>query len=107
MYNRDAIPSRISIREDSSSRNYGVREPEPTADDALPRRGNDTRARVHRVILAGLVARRASHAALINLVRLFRDGRKKSERASERWRGREREGRDETKGRHEVGRYKW
>lgn len=40
----------------------------------------------------------ASHAALINLVRLFRDGRKRAaRRRSRRWRG--------NKG--EAGRYKW
>lgn len=48
--------------------------------------GAAIRARVHRVILAG-PRKPASHAALINLVRLFRDGRKKSERASERGAG--------------------
>lgn len=45
----------------------------------------------------------ASHAALINLVRLFRDGRKRA--ARRRSRRTEEEGEEGDKG--EAGRYKW
>ena len=47
----------------------------------------------------------ASHAVLINLVRLFRDGRKRAARRRSTDEKKRNAGRGETKG--EAGRYKW
>lgn len=68
----------------------------------LSTRAMDTHAGPPRTILTGL-SQYASHAALINLVRLFHDGQKKKPNGQ----GEGSRGTDETKGRHEVGRYKW